>query len=70
MPYGITEKEFNEVIEFYNSKKEDLLKHWQTPTYLTARQIKENISFIVNFYNDIKNPKSVKVDWKLNKVGL
>ncbi len=65
MPYGITEKEFNEVIEFYNSKKEDLLKHCQTPTYLTARQIKENISFIEDFYNDIKNPKSVKSRLKI-----
>jgi hypothetical protein len=65
MPYGITEKEFNEVIEFYNSKKEDLLNHCQTPTYLTARQIKENISFIEDFYNDIKNPKSVKSRLKI-----
>jgi Ni,Fe-hydrogenase maturation factor len=60
MSYPITESEFEEAVAFYTSKKEEILEFCRNTTYLKPKSIKENVSFIEDFFTELEKPKNLR----------
>ena len=60
MNMRITESEFEQGIEFYKSKKEEILKLVQLAPYLTKSQKEEIQWYLSGFFEELTNPRVIK----------
>jgi hypothetical protein len=60
MSMRITEKEFESGIEFYKSKKGDLLDLVESAPYLTKSQKDDIVYFLSGFFDELSNPRILK----------
>lgn len=65
MSYTITEAEFLQTVDFFLSKKDEILEHARKADYLKPKTISENISFLESFFKELNNPKRLRSSLKI-----
>jgi len=60
MPYVISNEEFDFAVQYFASKKQSILDLCQQATFLKPQTIKENISFLTEFFKEIENPEKLR----------
>ena len=60
MKYALTDAEFYSMVDFYNSKKEDILQVIESAEYLSSKSRKSIRSFIMEFFKALSKPDKLK----------
>lgn len=58
--YKITEEEFYKTVEYYLSIEEDIYRMCDEANYMSEKTIKQNKSYLKDFFDLLRNPKRLK----------